>query len=193
MLRVVNFWGTTNKEEFLTDTQNTRWLCFRIDSIDHKYNDYINNIREINITKVWAQAWYLYKKGDSFMLNTEERRKRDIINHQFEYMSPEKQLIIKFLTPATKETLNAEFVTVVEILQYLIAQTENKVRLAPENVGRAMTQLGFEGGTKKINKTPVRGYYALRQPLLKSVNYNPPTAYEPEDKPQMLTDADLPF
>lgn len=181
MTRVVNFWGTTNKEEFLTDTQNTRWLCFRIDSINHKYNDYINDIREINITKVWAQAWFLYKSGDQFNLNSEERKKRDIINHTFEYTSPEKQLIIKYLTPCSKDAPGADFVTNVEVLEYIIKQTDNKLRLAPENVGRAMTQLDFEPGTKKINGKAVRGYYALRMALLtgvrqqKSEEPSPPT------------------
>lgn len=198
MRRVVNFWGTTNKEEFLTDTQNTRWLCFRVESIDHKYNDYINNIREIDITKVWAQAWYLFKSGERFNLNEDERKKRDIINHTFEYTSPEKQLIIKFLTPCSKEAPSAEFITNVEILEYLIAQTGNKLRLVPENVGRAMTQLDFEGGSKKVNGKAVRGYYALRMPLLASVrNYQPhePATEQPEIFGQVpgTNGDDLPF
>ena len=33
--RIVNFWGSTNKEEFLTDSENTRWLCFRVTNINH--------------------------------------------------------------------------------------------------------------------------------------------------------------
>lgn len=184
MTRIVNFWGTTNKEEFLTDTQNTRWLCFRVESINHKYNDYINDIHEVDIDKVWAQAWYLYKSGEAFNLNEEERHKRDVINHSHEHMSPEKQLIIKFLTPCEKETAGAEFVTNVEVLEYLIAQTGNKLRLAPENVGRSMSQLDFKSAIKKFNGKTIRGYYAIRQPLLQSVNnYKssppPPAEYAP--------------
>lgn len=199
MTRVVNFWGTTNKEEFLTDTQNTRWLCFRIENIKHAYNDYINNIREIDITKVWAQAWYLYKSGEMFNLNSDERKKRDIINHTFEYASPEKQLIIKYLTPCGKDAPGADFITNVEILQYLIAATENKLRLVPENVGRAMAQLDFEPGVKKVQGKPVRGYYALRMPLLTGVKQHH-TKEEPVQQPTIFGqvpgtngDDDMPF
>lgn len=166
MVRIVSFWGSTNKDEFLTDTQNTRWLCFRVEEISHKYNDYIHKIHEIDITKVWAQAWYLYKSGEAFLLDKEESFKQETINHSLEYMSPEKSLIIKFLTPCSSDTPGAEFMVNVEILQYLIAQTDNKLRLAPENVGRAMTQLGFEPGKKKMLSKSVRGYYVLKQPLL---------------------------
>ena len=200
MTRIVNFWGTTNKEEFLTDTQNTRWLCFRVETINHRYNDYINNIHEIDIDKVWAQAWHLYKSGESFNLSEDERRKRDVINHTHEYMSPEKQLIIKFLTPCTADMPGAEFVTNVEILEYLIAQTGGKLRLAPENVGRSMSQLDFVSHTKRMHNKPVRGYYAIRQPLLKSApgygSYNS-TPEPPRDMfsstPYQDDTSDLPF
>lgn len=167
MTRIVNFWGSTNKDEFLTDTQNTRWLCFRVEDISHRYNDYINNIREIDITKVWAQAWHLYKSGEQFNLNEQEREKRDIINHSFEYMSPEKSLIIKYLTPCPKDSPVGEFITVVDIQEYLIQQTDNKLRLAHENIGRSMTQLDFVPAMKKVNGKPVRGYFAMKQALLK--------------------------
>lgn len=200
MRRVVNFWGTTNKEEFLTDTQNTRWLCFRIEAISHAYDDYIKNIREVDITKVWSQAWFLYKSGEVFNLNSEERKKRDVINHSFEYTSPEKQLIIKFLTPCDKDAPSAEFITNVEILEYLIKQTDNKLRLAPENVGRAMTQLDFVAGTKKVNNKTVRGYYALRMPMLTGTRHVATTKKEEEAPvPQIFGDVpgsdngDLPF
>lgn len=168
MTRTVSFWGSTNKEEFLTDTQNTRWLCFRVDLIDYKYNDYINDIREISIQKVWAQAWYLYKTGFMFNMDKDERKKRDILNHSFEKMTQEKQLILKYLTPCKKESPNAEFIMTVEIQEYLISQTDNKIKIVNENIGRSMIQLDFEPGTKKIQGKTVRGYYALRQPLLKN-------------------------
>lgn len=180
MQRIVNFWGTTNKDEFLTDVQNTRWLCFKVEEINHKYNDYINNIREVDITKVWAQAWYLYKSGEKFMLTESERQTRDVINHSFEYSTSEKQLIIQYLTPCDPQTPNAEFVTNVEILQYLIKQTDRDIRMAPENIGRAMTQLDFTPGMKKINGKSQRGYYLLRQPLLNGVKHQ---AAEPAPSP----------
>lgn len=197
MQRVVSFWGTTNKDEFLTDTQNTRWLCFRVKEINHSYDDYINNIHEVDIQKVWSQAWYLYKSGYHYNLNADERKKRDILNHTFENMPPEKQLIIKYLTPCAKDFSSAEFITVVDVMEYLIAQTGNKIRISPENIGRAMKQLDFEAGVKKINNKTVRGYYALKQPLRYAgnySNYNNESAQQPEIFNEVPGDtSDLPF
>lgn len=199
MKRTVNFWGSTNKEEFLTDTQNTRWLCFRVEDINFNYNDYINGTKEIDISRVWAQAWYLYKSGEPFTLNTDERKQRDLLNHTFEYSSSEKQLIIKYLTPCDKDAPTAEFMTNVEILEYLVKQTDNKLRLAPENVGRAMTQLDFIAGNKKINSKSVRGYYVLKQALLNGVKSHTAQEKEVEPPPPMLfgdvpgQEDDMPF
>ena len=46
--RRCNFWGSTNKEEFLTDDTNTRWLCFTIHDIDWEY------ATSIDIHKAWV-------------------------------------------------------------------------------------------------------------------------------------------
>lgn len=163
--RIVNFWGSTNKEDFLSDTQNTRWLCFRVLSVNHDYNNYRTNVRNIDITKVWAQAWYLYKTNFNYSLDEDERKKRDLINHDFEVLPIEKELILKYITTCDKTTPNAEFVTVSEILEYLTKQTDKSMRLSAENIGRSMTQLGFTKDAKKVNNKTMKGYWALRQAL----------------------------
>ena len=77
--RRCTFWGSTNKTEFLTDTQNTRWLCFTVESIKWAYS------KQININDVYSQALALYNDKDfNFELTSEEQEKRDFINKGFE-------------------------------------------------------------------------------------------------------------
>jgi hypothetical protein len=63
--RRVNFWGSTNKASFLTDSKNTRWIINEVESIDWSYTD-------IDIDQVWAEAVVLYKGGFDCDLNKEE-------------------------------------------------------------------------------------------------------------------------
>jgi len=50
--------------EFLTDsTGSVRWLCFKIHSINHDYNNYITGVQEVNIDDGWSQAYALYRAG----------------------------------------------------------------------------------------------------------------------------------
>ena len=51
--RICSFVGSTNRTDFLTDeTGSIRWLIFEVYSFDFEYS------KEIDMDKVWAQAYY---------------------------------------------------------------------------------------------------------------------------------------
>lgn len=53
MYRTASFCGSTNRSDFLTDeTGSVRWQIFEVLEIDFNYS------KEINIEKVWSQAYY---------------------------------------------------------------------------------------------------------------------------------------
>lgn len=159
--RVVNWWGSTNKIEFLTDDRNTRWLCFIVKSISWAYST------TIDIQKVWAQAWHLYKTGFNWSLDATERVVRDTKNKEFEVMPDEKQLILSNLS---KTALGeGEFLMPTEIQMYLLAVTGNKIRLTTYNITKSMTQLGFVKDQRTIGTAKVRGFWARKKPVA-----NPP-------------------
>ena len=64
--RRCTFFGSTNNAQFLTDTENTRWICNNVLSIDWNYS-------KIDISDVWSQAFALWseKKFDA-QLSKEE-------------------------------------------------------------------------------------------------------------------------
>lgn len=191
MTRIVNFWGSTNKEEFLTDTSNSRWLCFKVVSISHDYGNYVSGIKNIDITKVWAQAWHLYKSGFIYTLDAGEQEQRDLNNKQFETMTEEKQLMLKYLTRCNDDDPAGEFMMNAEIHEYLTNQTNSKLRLSSERMGVGMTQLGFVSRTKKVGGKPVRGYYVIKKPLPSQVNGYQTSYQTPEPAP--VEDPTLPF
>tara|TARA_R110002072_G_scaffold238939_1_gene396652 strand:+ start:48103 stop:50307 length:2205 start_codon:yes stop_codon:yes gene_type:complete len=151
--RRCNFFGSTNKEEFLTDVSNTRWLCFTIDDIDWEYS------KKVNMDQVWAQAFALYHQGFYYQLTREEREIREEVNRSHEVRSNESDLITKYFTVIKKTDKYAEFMSLVDIEDYIQNQTQRPLKMHRMALGRAMTQLGFVKDRRKENGTQVRGYW----------------------------------
>lgn len=154
--RVVNWWGSTNRVEFLTDDRNTRWLCFIVKKISWDYS------HTIDIKKVWAQAWHLYREGFNYNLDVDEKQLRDAKNKDFEVMPDEKQLILAHLSKT--QLGEGEFMLPTDIQLYLHAVTGNKIRLSTANVTKSMTQLGFAKDQRLMGSSKVRGFWARKKP-----------------------------
>jgi len=151
--RIASFWGSTNDGEFLNDpTGSVRWLCFNINNINFDYP------KEVDINRVWAEAYWLLKNGFSYQLTKDEVISNENANKEFQINSPELELIIKHFTPGTREN-HTEFFTSTDILNFLNQKYQNYYRLNTNNIGKAMTQLGFPKDQKKEASYPVKGYY----------------------------------
>lgn len=150
--RRANFFASTNKTEFLTDTENTRWLCFNLESIDWAYS-------KLDMSKVWAQAFYLYHDADfNDQLTKEESDARDKKNKTYEINDYEKELIKKHFQVC--EPHEGEFFGNADILATLEVAAARK--LESRFIGKNMKQLGFVNHVKKMNGHTVRGYYAKK-------------------------------
>lgn len=157
--RITNFWGTSNKIEFLTDpTGNVRWICFEVDSIDFNY------LKEININKVWGQGWHLYKSGFDYRLTKEEVYQNEIANKSNVKSTIEIEMIQKYITKGGE---NDVFVTASDILKTL-QNLEPLLcsHLTNERIGRALTTLGFVRGQSFIKDKgfQLKGYYIKNTP-----------------------------
>lgn len=181
-VRVVNWWGSTNKTEFLTDDAHTRWLCFNIKSISWAYS------HDIDIRKVWAQAWHLYKTGFEFTLTAEEKSIRDKRNKDFEVMPDEKQLILTYFSKTNRG--DGEFMINTEIQLFLTAVTNNRMRLSGYNVKKSMDQLGFAKEERFVGGTKLRGYWVKK----KQVENQPASnGQHPAQMPIPVEEPPLPF
>jgi len=171
--RRCNFFASTNKDEFLTDSENTRWLCINVEDIDWNYK------KEVDISKVWAQAFALYHdKEFNQNLTLEEMKERDAMNKNFEITDIEKDLIKQCFEVVKKEDSKAMFYSNPDILITLQEKFLGKT-LNAKFISKSMIQLGFERSTARINGHKTRGYYV--KPLFFS-EYKLEEEVKPEPK-----------
>lgn len=157
--------GSTNRTEFLTDeTGSVRWLCFIIHEINWSYK------KDIDIDKVWSQAYQLYLNGFKYEMTPEEISENEKSNALHTNFSMEMELIQKYYSPGSKEQ-HDQFYTSSDIVENLVTKTDGKVKVSPVEIGKALKMLGFEQSQKRNhdnNRFPVKGYY---------INYNDLTTY----------------
>ena len=133
--RICSFVGSTNKTDFLTDESGSvRWIIFEvIEKINFNYS------KEIDIDKVWAQAYFNAYKREGFnpeltLADISENEKR---NERFTQMSLEQEMINKFYEPS--DNLE-EFKTATEVMMDLSTQG---IRLNHLKIGRALSSFKF--------------------------------------------------
>ena len=156
--RRASFVGSTNKMEFLSDeTGSVRWLCFEVGKI--RWEEYI---KEVDINKVWAQAYALYKSDDfKYDLTAQEIADNELHNQKYNQTTPELELIQKLWEPATSID-HHDFKTATEIMLELQSKFSTKsFHTSPEKIGKALKTLGFNCISKRteIKTYPIKGYY----------------------------------
>lgn len=133
--RICSFVGSTNKTDFLTDESGSvRWIIFEvIEKINFNYT------KEIDIDKVWSQAYYNAYKRINFnpeltLIDISENEKR---NERFTQMTLEQEIVNKFYDES--DNLE-EFKTATEVMIELNSQG---VRLNHLKIGRALSSFKF--------------------------------------------------
>lgn len=148
--RICSFMGSTNMSSFLNDeTGSVRWLCFELKSqIDFAYS------KEIDIKKVWTQAYHLAYKDTSFNpeLSIQDISENEERNKKYTNLTTEQELVAKYYE---KSNDMEHFVTASDVM---IALSCLNVRLNQVNIGRALS--GFNFQKVKHSKRQVYGYLA---------------------------------
>lgn len=149
--RRCNFWASTNQKEFLHDEENTRWLVFAVKNIDWSYK------QKIDVDKVWAQAWHLFKDGFNAELDGEDRAIREYLNDEYRYRRSEEELIARHFKPA-KQT-EGQFYSSTEIA-VILNRISPSLKINPNNIGKSMASIyELESVQVKINGKNTRGYW----------------------------------
>lgn len=164
MPRRCTFFGSTNREEFLIDDSNTRWLVFKVDSIDWNYS------KELNVQDLWCQAYahYLDKSFDC-ELTADEKAWRDSENHNYQVMDIERSLIIENFEPSHNPDI---YRTPTEIILRLGEIVAGRIRLntTSEKIGRIMASLKYKSHIKYKDGQTFRVYYVKERILIPSKN-----------------------
>lgn len=150
LTRICSFIGSTNQTSFLTDeTGSVRWLIFHvIDSLNFNYSN------EVNIDRVWSQAYHLAYKDKSFNpeLTLKDIEENEIRNKKYASLTTEQELIAKYYERSTDI---AHFVTASDVL---IKLNTLNLKLNQVNIGKAFSGFGFE--RTKHSTRQVYGYLA---------------------------------
>ena len=148
--RICSFMGSTNMSSFLNDeTGSVRWLCFELkDQIDFAYS------KEIDIKKVWTQAFHLAYKDHNFNpeLSIQDISENEERNKKYTSLTTEQELVAKYYE---KSTDIEDFVTASDVMVVLSCLN---VRLSQVNIGKAFS--GFNFQRVKHSKRQVYGYLA---------------------------------
>jgi predicted P-loop ATPase len=163
VLRRASFVASTNQNEFLTDeTGNVRWIPFVVHSINHDFGGSKGYGANVDINKVWAQAYALLKCGFDHQLTPIEIEQQELYNKKFMKVSDEMDVLLRFLRPGRKEDFEAEFMTATQIGEYL--RMKSSTRLYPNNLGRAIKAAGFIAETDydKAKRFSVKGYHVIK-------------------------------
>lgn len=148
--RRCSFIGSTNQLEFLKDeTGSSRWLCFEVNSIDWDYS------KNIDIDKIYSQAYALYKSGSfKYDMTHEDVVLNEKRNRQFYVPTIEKELIERHFE-ATDDREPQNFYQATDVLTKLHDLEKRKFNLSNVRIGKALTHLGFE----RVKYKNLYGYF----------------------------------
>jgi predicted P-loop ATPase len=134
---LASFMASVNGNDFLTDpTGSRRFLPFEVESID------IDKAKSLDMDKVFAQAYALFKSGFKYYFNDSEIQELHANNQKFQVISQEQQLIQQFFSVPLNRGASTHFYTNAMIINHI--ETHTRAKLLPKKVGEALTQLQYE-------------------------------------------------
>lgn len=152
--RVANFCGTANRIEILQDdTGNRRFIPFQLTEPIN-----INGLQNIDIRKMWAQAYKLYKSNWFYLPTIKEKNQINKYQQGFKKLENEHYLIMDMYVPHSVKDEDLELLSSTEIWKRL-EKDYNLKDFSVSKVGRAMTFLGFEQKTVVREADKRRGRY----------------------------------
>lgn len=137
--RIANFCGTANRIEILQDdTGNRRFIPFRlIEPIN------INGLNKVDIRKMWAQAYQLYKSNYFYLPTAKEKGQINQYQQGFKKLANEHYLIMRLYNP-TDNKEKSDYLSSTEIWEYLVKHYTLSNDVTITKIGRAMKFLNFK-------------------------------------------------
>ena len=150
--RRCSFWATANPKEVLRDTTNTRYMIFKILSIQTKKLFQKVMVPEI-IDQLWAEA-----KAMADAYNIHELELNDI-EKAWQTQSNEKARLIDTIEEAVSALFEYDQAgTSTFEIQQIIHNTKLGIRSEPRGLARAMEVLKFVQTTVRTSGSQIRGY-----------------------------------
>lgn len=162
LIRRANIVGSTNNTEFLNDeTGSVRWLCFELtDKLNFDYK------KDIDINRVWAQAYYLLNNGFKYELTPQEVAENELANANHRIITIEQELIQATFEPGNKGESTSNFKNSTDIKRHLDHIYPGE-RLNITVIGKALKILRFTQVSEKPpnSRYSIKGYYVKLKTL----------------------------
>ena len=159
MPRRCTFFGSTNNSEFLTDTENTRWICNEVTAIDWNYS-------KLDISLLWSQAYALLNDPNfNMFLDQNELDIQSVSNKDYEVTTEATETIIQHFKPAIKEDPFAQFLTATEILQKIDTIIGGAVKFRKSQITTALKSLGYTEQRQRREGKFFRGYFVVQEQI----------------------------
>jgi predicted P-loop ATPase len=139
-----SFMASVNGNDFLTDPSGSRrFLPFEVLEID------INKAKSIDMNKVYAQAYKLYKEKTIYWFNDEEIEELHEQNKNFEVVTNEEQLILEYFDIPNKRDEATHYMQLASMQTHV--QQFTKINLNTKKFNEARVKLGFDKWLKTEN------------------------------------------
>ena len=153
--RIASICASLNDKDFLTDdTGDRRFFVVDAKEIDH------HAIRQFDIDKLWAEAYYLYKTKYAYFCTDAERRAIIANNKAFKYRSEEMEWLLSnfdfHLDQEDARTVAKNRFTASDLAAIMRENRKNH-KTSPNRISKALRQLGLEYKQDKL--TGSRFYY----------------------------------
>lgn len=191
-VRRASFLGSVNEDKFLSDTTgNRRWLVFKIISIDYMH--------DIDMDKLWAQVYYLWREGTRHWFDKEEILKINEINEEFRSMSTEEEILLKcFEFVNFEDSSDGDFYTSTDVMLEIGHERPMLMsKINSRTMGRALSKHVPNSKNRKVSNG-VTKYYLKKRYVQTLENSKEPEPKEEniEDVTQLVNnnpDIDVPF
>ena len=160
-------------------------MVFEIDSIQHDNGGVDGYAANVDINRVWAQAWHLLQSGEvAPEMGRDDLKKSEERNRSYAVTTLEMETLLRFYEEADEEGLGVEFSMTSQLLQSL--NNETGLKLTLNNLGAAIKRLGWVVRSKRTVKggNPVKGFLVRK--------LDRPGSFEAEDNDQK-NDEETPF
>ncbi|BAU12512.1 hypothetical protein LEP3755_30420 [Leptolyngbya sp. NIES-3755] len=166
--------GTTNQEEFLSDSTGNRrfWVIPVLKDID---TDLLQKERN----RIWAAAVALYKAGQQYWLTDLEEVAASGIAEQFQTSDPWTEPVLNYAT-------DQDFITTKEILDRpLQIEVSKQDKASQMRVAEILKKAGWLKGTKRVDGRLTKCWC---KPNLPTIEDHEPSAFQQTDKPEVTND-----
>jgi predicted P-loop ATPase len=161
LVRLASLAGTTNEHGILNDpTGNTRVIPIEF------YRLLFKEYNEIDKTKVFMEAYRLYKEGFQWELTEDDIKWLGLDSISYEIENLEQELILKYYEPATiaestENTAGIEKLTASEIKVYIESKTNQRLEL--QKIGKELKRLGYQQAHVKTGGGSTKRCYLMRR------------------------------